>query len=46
MLPSIQGLATRWLVSLPGRGSHPLKYATMPGRTFDGNLQKDSKASL
>jgi hypothetical protein len=31
--PSIQGLATRWLASLPGRASHPLKYATLPGRT-------------
>ena len=29
----IQGLATRWLASLPGRASHPLKYATLPGRT-------------
>jgi len=29
----IQGLTTRWLASLPGRASHPLKYATLPGRT-------------
>jgi hypothetical protein len=34
MLPySLQGLATRWLASLPGRDSHPLDYATLPGRT-------------
>ena len=30
---SLQGLATRWLASLPGRESHPLDYATLPGRT-------------
>jgi hypothetical protein len=30
---SLQGLATRWLANLPGRGSHPLDYTTLPGRT-------------
>jgi hypothetical protein len=35
MLPhSLQGLATRWLACLPGRDSHPLNYATLPGRTI------------
>ena len=29
----IQGLATRWLASLPGRASHPLECTTLPGRT-------------
>ena len=34
MLPySLQGLATRRLADLPGRDSHPLDYATLPGRT-------------
>jgi len=32
--PDLQGLATRWLASLPGRASHPLDYATLPGRTL------------
>jgi len=36
MLPfSLQGLATRWLACLPGRGSHPLDYTTLPGRTIN-----------
>jgi len=30
---NLQGLATRWLAYLPGRDSHPLDYATLPGRT-------------
>jgi len=35
MLPySLQGLATRWLASLPGRALLPLDYATLPGRTL------------
>ena len=33
LLPMIQGLATRWLASLPGRASHPLECTTLPGRT-------------
>jgi hypothetical protein len=36
MLPlNLQGLATRRLASLPGRDSHPIDYATLPGRTVD-----------
>ena len=39
MLPHrLQGLATRRLASLPGRDSHPLGYATLPGRTKKQDL--------
>ena len=33
--PDLQGLATRRLAYLPGRDSHPLDYATLPGRTIE-----------
>ena len=32
---SLQGLATRWLASLPGRASQLLAYTPLSGRTID-----------
>ena len=42
----LQGLATWWLTCLPGRGSHPLDYTTLPGRTINRPLSSFFLISL